>query len=321
MEEIKAKSKSGYSEKKRRDAIFIYLMLAPAIISFLVFYLYVNFQSFLMAFQNKKMVNGEAELYWTVENFARFFREAGDGSSTIVESVKNTLIAFVVNIAISYPLQIICCYVFFKKVPANTCFRVIFFLPSVVSGVVLVMMFQEAITSDGILYNYIWKGIMRHPDSDYYLYPKFMQTEGLIYGVIQFFDVWSGLGYGIVIMSGALYRIPSGIYESAKIDGVNVFQEFVHIVLPLMWPTISTYLTFRVAGLFTYTGPILLFDKTCAYGTSTIGYFIFSQVKFGSGVNKYYYAATVGFIFSVVGLPIILGVKQFIAKHTEEISY
>ncbi len=321
MEVKQKQEKSSYLNKKRRDIIFISLMLTPALLHFLVFYLYVNFQSFFMAFQNKEMINGEANLYWTLENFERFFREIADGNSTIVESIKNTLIAFVVNIGISFPLQILCCYVFFKKVPGNAFFRIVFFLPSIVSGVVLVMMFQEAITADGVIYTYIWKGIMGHPDTDYYLYPKFLQTEGLTYGIIQFFDLWSGLGYGIIIMSGALYRIPTGIFESAKIDGVNIFEEFIHIVLPLMWPTISTYLIYKVAGIFTYTGPILLFDKNCTYGTSTIGYFIFSQVKFGTGVNKYYYASTVGFIFTMVGLPLILGVKSFIMKHSENVSY
>ena len=267
------------------------------------------------------MVDGEPKLYWTLENFTRFFKEFGDNGSIIFESVKNTMIGFLVGTFISFPITILCCYVFFKKVPLNGVFRIIFFLPSVVSGVVLVMIYQEAITTGGILYTYVWKGILGHPESDYYLYPQFLNTEGLTFTVIQIFDVWSGIGYGIIIMSGALYRIPTQIFESAKIDGVNVFQEFIRIVLPLMWPTLSTYLIYKIAGMFTYTGPILLFDKQCTYGTSTIGYFIFSQVKFGTGINKYYYASTVGFIFTMLGIPIILLVKKFLSKHSENIAY
>lgn len=314
-------AKKPFWTKKRKDKIFICGMLSLAVFHFIVFYCYVNIQSILMAFQNKVMVDGEAKLYWTFENFTRFFNEFGTNGSTILESIKNTLIAFCVGTFINFPLTVLCCYVFFKKVPLNGVFRVIFFLPSVVSGVVLVMMYQEAITTGGVVYEYIWKGVLGHTEADFYLYPKFLSTEGLTFTVIQIFDVWSGIGYGIIIMSGALYRIPTQIFESAKMDGVGVFREFVQIVLPLMWPTLSTYLIYRIASMFTYTGPILLFDKECTYGTSTIGYFIFSQVKFGTGVNKYYYASTVGFIFTMIGLPIILTIKHFLMKYSDNVSY
>lgn len=314
--------KTQFWTKKRKDRFFIIAMLSLAIAHFLVFWLYVNFNSILMAFQTEVLVEETEEtvVIWSLEGFRNFFSNLASGSdSQILIAIRNTLIAFAVNCFITFPITILCCYILYKKVPGYKIFRVIFFLPSIVSGLVLVMMFTTSLEADGPIHFWIWQKLLGNGarDVNYWFYNFINKENAFVY--IQIFDIWSTIGIGIITMTGALYRIPKTIFESSKLDGAGMWTEFRRVVLPLMWPTLSTYLIYKIAGIFLYSGPILLFDQMVSNRQLwTLGYYIFSQVKFE---NNYYYAASVGMVFTIIGLPIILTVKHFLMKHSENISY
>lgn len=311
------KPKGAFLNKKRKDLLFVALMLLIPVAHFLVFWLYVNLNSILMAFQTQDA--DTLVVSWSLAGFQRFF-ESFNSRGPIYTAIQNTLIAFVVNTFISFPISIVCCYILFKKVPGYKVFRILFFLPSLVSGLVLVMMYRNAIDFEGPLYYWVFEKMLGHPKADfqqYWFYNIFNTDHAFL--MIQIFDVWSGVGASIVVMSGALYRIPKTIFESARMDGASIFREFFQIVLPLMWPTLSTYLLYKIASIFLYTGPILLFDPQVKNASLwTIGYYIFSQVKFE---NNYYYAASVGMVFTLIGLPIILIFKHFLVASSENYEY
>ena len=108
--------------------------------------------------------------------------------------------------------------------------------------------------------------------------------------------------------------------EYAKIDGVGTWRELVQIIIPMIWPTVSTMLTFAIVGLFTASGPILLFTKG-QYGTYTISFWIFDLVQGVNGVTNFEYASAVGLFFTLVGVPIVMTVRHFINKLVEIVEY
>ena len=116
----------------------------------------------------------------------------------------------------------------------------------------------------------------------------------------------------MMLLCGALARVPIEMLESARLDGIGPFKELVSMILPLIWSTISTLLILQMTRLFTASGPILLFTGG-AYETSTISYWIFSKVYY-QGVGAYNSVAATGLVFTVVGAPIILFVKWLIEK-------
>lgn len=116
----------------------------------------------------------------------------------------------------------------------------------------------------------------------------------------------------MLLFGGALARIPTEILESARIDGISMGKEVVFMIIPLVWPTLSTILILNMTGLFTASGPILLFTKG-SYGTMTIAYWIFDAVAY-KGVSAYNQVAAGGLIFTVIGAPIVLFVKWLIEK-------
>ena len=106
-------------------------------------------------------------------------------------------------------------------------------------------------------------------------------------------------------------RIPEEVLEAARLDGVGMLRELVQIILPMVWPTLTTLIVFTFVGIFTASGPILLFTKG-QYDTVTISYWILSVVMNPAGDARY--ASAVGLIFTLVALPIVLLVKWGMEK-------
>lgn len=135
-------------------------------------------------------------------------------------------------------------------------------------------------------------------------------------GTILFYVFWTGFGSNIVLLTGAIHRLPTDVLEYAKLDGVKMTRELVQIIIPMIWPTLSTLLVFATAGLFTNSGPILLFTEG-QYKTMTIGYFIFNEVQ----SNSYEYPAAIGLVFTVIGFPLVMIVKGVLGKIFEDVEY
>lgn len=99
----------------------------------------------------------------------------------------------------------------------------------------------------------------------------------------------------MLLFTGAMSRIPVSILESIKLDGCGMGREIISIILPLIWPTISTLLVLNATGIFSASGPILLFTKG-DYDTTTIGYWIFDMVY---TYNNYNVVAAAGLFLPV----------------------
>ena len=141
--------------------------------------------------------------------------------------------------------------------------------------------------------------------------PKtFVNNEEYAMKTILTFVIYSGLGGRFVLFGGAMNSIDPSIIDAGKIDGAGPMRELVSIIIPCIWPTLSTLLLLCSTGIFTASGPSLLFDKG-NYGTNTISYWIY-QITSGSGGSgeSVELAAAIGIVFTLLGLPIVLTVKK-----------
>ncbi len=286
--------------KPLREKVFIVGMLALPIAHFLVFWLYVNFNSILMAFQR----NGfDGQPYWTLFWFSQLRSELFMKGSTLLTALKNTLIYFGCNVLVILPISLLLCYFLYKRIRGYKVFRVIFYLPSIISASIMVVLFKYIIAIDGPLGILITK--VFHGE-----YPQLLADSRYAMKTIVFYVISFGLGGNIVLLSGAMGHIDESIIEAGKIDGVNMFTEITRIVIPLVWPTLSTLLLFAFVGLFGSSGPILLFTQG-EWGTTTISYWIYERVYFGQTYN---YPAAIGLVFTVIGAPITLTLRHFMNK-------
>lgn len=299
-----AKKTFSHRKLKRKEKLFIFRMLLIPILNLIVFFYYLNFNSVLMAF---KIGN---EPGFTLHHFQVFINEMMSADSTIIKAMINTLLFFVMNIAIIFPCSLLLSYFLYRKIPGYNAFRVIFFIPSIISGVALVSVFKNFIDPTGPL-AVIFKNAFHRE------LPELLADSRYAKWTIMAFCLWTGFASNMILFGGAMTRVPLELIESGKIDGTGVFIEFSHIVLPLIWPTISTLLTFVVVGIFSASGPILLFTQG-RYDTFTISYWIFDQVK---NISSFNYPSAVGLFFTAIAFPIVMLVKRLLDKIGSSIEY
>lgn len=290
----KKKKKSAKNARKRKKTIFLIVMLCIPVLQWLIFWLYVNINSILLAFQTK---TGE----WTFNNFNSLFHELSTGG-TIMVALLNTLKYFATNLVIMV-LALFISYFFYRHIKGTRVFRVIFYLPGIISSVALTTVFAEFIAPAGALGNILeWLGVEE--------VPELLADSRYATKTIIFYCIWTGFGTNVLLFTGAMKRIPISLIESAQLDGCSMLHEFFSIILPLIWPTISTIIILNCTGLFAASGPILLFTQG-KWQTTTIGYWIFDMVY---NYNNYNMVSAAGLFFTCIGVPLTLLIRWLIDK-------
>lgn len=302
-----AKKKSGMRGRKRSKAIFLCLILAYPIAHFLLFFVYVNFNSILMAFKDT------ATQTFTLFNFSKFFKEISDATTFVNRSFVNTLWYFFAGNFIGIPISLFFSYALYKKVFLHRALRVIFFLPSIISAVVLATLFKYLLNADGPVNTLLMN--LHLIDSPIY----FLSDPRYALPTVLFYNVWFGMGVNIVLFSGATARIPQDIFEVGRLEGLGFYREFVSVVLPLVWPTVSSVFVLGTIGMFTSIGPVLMLIETrTLFNVSNIAYFIYYAV---SQSSNFEYASAVGLVFTAVGLPLVLLVRWLLGRCYDDVSF
>lgn len=307
------KSKNSKKSKSGRfsgQTVFLIAIMALPVLNWLIFWLYINYNSILLAFQNRL---GD----WTLSNFKDVWIslvEPVDYGGSVQLALKNTLRYFGVNVLVLLPAGLILSYFIYKRIFGYKWFRVLFYLPSIVSAVALTTVYGEFINPNGPL-GEILKKLGAEVPPEGFLARNDTATDAIIW-----YSIWAGCGGQILLFGGAMSRIPPEIMEAAKIDGVSPLREVISFILPLIWPTLSTMLIFQLTSFFTSSGPILLFQPNGDYQTMTISFWIFKQV-YGGGLptaslssGQINLISCTGLCFTVVGMPIILLVRWLLEK-------
>lgn len=293
---------------KAGQTAFLVAILAIPTVSWLVFWLYVNMSSFVMAFLNR-----EGQFDWI--NFEMFWQSlTSPYGTTIGTSLRNTFKYWLVNVGINFPAAIIIAYFLFKKIRYYRFFRIVFFLPVILTGVVLVSVYMMVVTPNGIWDNFlkIFGGSV--PEWGYF------NDESTATNAILVYCIWTGAGTTIVLVGSAMARVPESVLEAAELDGCGPARELFQIILPLIWPTLSTMILLTFTNLLGSTGPILLFAPSGQAGTSTLSFWIYKQVygvgEFGQtgGTENYGLVSATGMIFTLIWVPVILFVRWLTEK-------
>ena len=218
---------SGYTRMEKKNFKFVALLLIFPVLQFLVFYVYINFSSFVLAFTDRF---GNFDLKYMEIIFKEFART--DGSSLwiyLFRSVGQWLISTCIN----FPITILFTYVLFKHVKGEMFFRVLFYLPNIIGTVVFASLYYYVVAADGPLLTIL--NVLNIPISDE------LQKFGLLdYGdtalsSVIVFGVWLALGGNTIVLTGAMTRIPEEIFESGRLEGIGVWREFFQMVCPLIW--------------------------------------------------------------------------------------
>lgn len=307
----RAKGRRKSPNKSRKaELVFVAVMLIVPIVHLLVFTVYVNFDTIFLTFQYKDTsTNTYRFLPDVFRNYKELFADMAKPYSTMPVAVKNSLIFFVLNDFIIVPVSVVLTYFLYKKIPCSGFFRIVFYFPSIISGVVLVMVYRFMFDStigvvDPVLTKLGLAGLI--PEHGW------LGTGKTALGMVIGYCIWSGLGGNLVLLSGAMSRVPQEIVESGKLDGVGFWGELWYFTVPMIGNTLSTLLILGTTVIFTFFLPIKLLTNGGPEGkTYTIALYIVECVRGDAGDLTM--GATVGVVVTVFAVPIVM-LSRFLAE-------
>lgn len=293
---------------KKNTYIFMFAMLCIPILFFLVFNLGVKVNSVLLSL--KQYDRGDYK-FWGFGNFQQVFYDLSNNYE-VKEATKNSIIFYGVNMLVILPLSVFTSYFVYKKIPGSEFFKIMCYLPQMVSAIVMTLMFKYLV--DKLLPKvYIALG-QQAPN---------VFVDGTKLGVMIAYNIWVGIGANIILSLGAMSRIPDQLIEVGELEGISLWKEFWMITFPLIFPTITVFIVTGVAGLFTNQAYVYNFYGDFApEDIGTLGYFMFIKViGKNSSPSSYPYASAFGVLFTLVAAPITLVVKYLLEKFGPEAEF
>lgn len=296
------------SAKRRSDLLVYSLLLVFPVVQFFVFYVCVNVNSILLAFKEyTPILNSEGQILgfkYKMIGFNQFktvIEDVMGADPDLKVAIKNSLVIYVIKVVVSTVLSVLFSYYIYKKFVGSEIFKVFLFIPSIVSGLVMCIIFAN-------LVDRIYSQISFDMTGEYAY--GLLSQEKTRFATITFFSIFSGFGTTILMYTGTMGRISPSILEAGKIDGTNSFQEFIHIIIPLSWSTISTFLIVGIAGLFLDQNSVYSFYATSYPDPSvlTLGYWTYRKTQLAQ-LNEYPYLAAFGLIETLIIVPITIGVR------------
>lgn len=321
---LERKDEAPKKKKKHKKAIniattiFIIAMLAYPLAQFLIMWLGVNINSIFLCFKtyeygklvwitDSSLWDGNFQtLFW---NFETLFMSFGTQSTQAMFSA--SLVYLVISCFITLPIAMVFSYFIFKKIKWNGFFKVIFYLPSILPLFILCMVYSLSLDNQGL-----FAGILTAMGVDYGSFFSDIFIGEHAKWAVWIFCIWAGIGYDVILLTSGMSRIPRDILESCKMDGVSPVREFIKIIIPLTWPTITTLFIFGMMSVFNVTfQPFFLVSGQ--YDTMTIGLKIYQQ----SGGSSLQDPATLGLFCSIVAAPIIMIVRSLMNRCFKDVGF
>jgi len=278
-----------------------YLMVTPYLIHFSIFIAFPILFSLFLMFHRWNIISPME--FIGLKNFYRLIHD-----NYFWRSIVNTLVFLMIHV----PLQIITALFFAEllnqKIRLRGFFRAAFFLPVVVSGVVVTMLWEQLYGFETGLLNRMLT-TLGVDKIGWLISPRMAMPS------IAFMATWKNVGLYIILFLVGLQSVPAHYYEAAEIEGANHWQKFRHITLPSINPTIFMVVILSTVGGFSlFIEPYIMTGGGPLNSTLSAVLYIYKQGFFYYHMG---YAATLGFFFAVLILLVVFLQKRFIERDTE----
>ena len=233
------KRKGLNMEQKRNLTGWAFLL--PASILIFVFCFYPMVQALILSFQKG---TGSAVQPAGFANYARILKDA-----TFQQCLFNTIFYFVIQVPIMLILALILAQLLNSPdIKGKGIYRTMIFLPCATSLVSYSMIFKSLFANDGLVNRVL--STVGIPTVDWF------QNAWAARWVIVIALIWRWTGYNMVFYLAGLQNIDYSIYEAARIDGASPIQQFIHLTIPLLKPTIL------LTAIMSTSGTLQLFDES-----------------------------------------------------------
>lgn len=292
--------------KFNRDQKMLYLILLPFIIWYAVF-MFKPMYGMVIAFKDYSLFRGISGSEWVgLKNFKDFLT-----SPEFYVTLKNTLMLNVYSLLLEFPFAILLALMlnevknkYFKTIVQTASFIPYFIAIVVATGIIVNILSP----STGVVNVFLEKlGFER---------VYFLAKPEFFRGIFTGLNMWKTAGFNAVIYLAALTAVDEQLYEAAKIDGANKFQQLRHITIPAIIPTIVVMLVLKVGSMLNVAfETVLLLYQPATYETAdVISTYVY---RTGMLMQDFGLATAVGLFNAVVGFILVYSANRWSKKVTQ----
>ncbi len=283
----------------RRRTAFLLGCVAPAVILFVIFMVIPTFNVFRLSLFQRSTFNPDAT-FIGLKNFKMLLED-----TTFIRSMQNMLLLIVMVTIFTMGTALVFAGILTReKLKGQNFFRIVFYIPNILSVVVISGIFSAIYDID--------KGLL---NSILHLFGKegvLWKGEQHVITSLVIAMVWQAIGYYMVMYMSSMGAVPGSTYEAADLDGANRVQQFFQITIPLIWTNIRTTLTFFIIS--TINMAFLFVSAMTGGGPNNASnvalLYMYDQKNLGGG---YGYAMAIGVVIFLVSF----GLSALVNKVTE----
>lgn len=281
-------TKTGRPKRSgRNDTRAALVFIAPALLGFLVFYIYPTLRGIYLSFTKYNLLTPPR---WIgVDNYIRMVHDPIFWNALVV-----TLVYVVINIALQTVFALLIA-VMMQRLTKKTWMRGIVLTPYLVSNVVAAMVFLWILDYQlGIGNNILnWLGVGRI---------SFLSSSTWVIPTIAVINVWRHVGYTALLIFAGLQTIPESLYEAGRMDGATENRMFRSITVPLLRPILGLVLIITVIGSFQVFDTVAIATAGGPVNSSRVLQFYIYDLAFGRFQFGYASAISVALLVVLVAI-------------------
>ncbi|MFF2909871.1 carbohydrate ABC transporter permease [Paenibacillus sp. NPDC057934] len=292
--------------KALRNPVVFTLFVIPALILFLMFFIYPIFSSIYYSFTSWNGVSSTVK-FTGLSNYSKAF-----GDERFWISVKNNGWFILFSVFIQVPLIVIFSLLIANVKKLKGLYKTAVFMPSIMSTAVI-----------GILWGFIYEpniGLLNKLLSLVGINPVYwLSDERFAMLSILITNAWQWTGFYIVMVLAAILSIPGELDEAAAIDGATRFQRATRITLPLIVPIISVVIMLSIAGAMKAADIVIVMTKGGPAGSTEV--MATYMIKYAITNFKYGYGNAIAVLIFAFTLVVTVLYQVLIARRTERVEY
>ncbi len=275
-----------------------YVMSLPYLLHFIFFVAFPLIFSFVLVFHKWNIITPME--YVGARNFERLFQDF-----QFYKALGNTMLFLAIHIPLQIILALMLAVFLNQGIILRGAFRAVFFMPVVISGVVITILWTQLYSYDtgllNLLLNKLGLESIAWINDPAYAMPS-----------IALMATWKNVGLYIVLFLVGLQNIPHSLYEAATVDGANELQKFFHITVPGLNNTmILVVILSTIGGFSLFIEPFVMTAGGPMNSTLSAILYIYNQAFYFGHMG---YAATLGFAFAFFVLIVVL-IQKKIVEH------
>jgi multiple sugar transport system permease protein len=273
-----------------------YLMVAPYLLHLALFFGYPLAFSLVLVFHHWDVIT---PMEWAgTSNVSRLVRDDLFG-----RAVLNTGVFLALHIPLQIGVALFFAELLNQKLPGRGFFRSVYFLPVVVSGVVVTILFQQLFAFETGYVNGVLAALggERVP---WLVSPQWAMPS------IALMATWKNAGLYVLLFLAGLQNIPQGLYEAAHVEGASRWQRWRYVTLPMLNPMMVTVVVLSTIGGFSlFIEPYVLTGGGPLGSTMSALLYVYNQAFYFGHMG---YAATLGLAFALMILVVVLVQRRFV---------